>query len=176
MRDAANAYARRAFTLCNTPCACTETDAHTLCIPTRVYTVIPTCEQREHRSSGVWRGGSHLSCSGILPQRGYRGAPAAGSVPLSAIRVGAATRHTPLPRLFLRPTFGEQLLSAQWRELFGGLCGFCWRFGGDVLPAGHSRNLRCCGFLSGGRPVFNNGVFPVYAHFCGVTVGVTGFP
>ena len=31
MRDAANAYARRAFT----PCACTETDAHTLCIPTR---------------------------------------------------------------------------------------------------------------------------------------------
>ena len=35
MRDAANAYARRAFTPCNTPCACTETDAHTLCIPTR---------------------------------------------------------------------------------------------------------------------------------------------
>ena len=102
--------------------------------------------------------------------------PAAGSVPLSAIRVGTATGHTPLPRLFLRPTFGEQLLSAQWRELFGGLCGFCWRFGGDVLPAGHSRNLRCCGFFSGGRPVFNNGVFPVYAHFCGVTVGVTGFP
>ena len=35
MRDAANAYARRAFTPCNTPCACTETDAHTLRIPTR---------------------------------------------------------------------------------------------------------------------------------------------
>ena len=35
MRDAANAYARRAFTPCYTPCACTETDAHTLCIPTR---------------------------------------------------------------------------------------------------------------------------------------------
>lgn len=33
MRDAANAYARRAFTPCNTPCACTETDAHTLRIP-----------------------------------------------------------------------------------------------------------------------------------------------
>ena len=30
MRDAANAYARRAFTPCYTPCACTETDAHTL--------------------------------------------------------------------------------------------------------------------------------------------------
>ena len=124
---------------------------------------------------GGWRGGSHLSCSGILPQRGYRGAPAAGSVSLSAIRVGAATRHKPPPIVFEANIRGA-VLSAQWRELFGGLCGFCWRFGGDVLPAGHSRNLRCCGFFSGGRPVFNNGVFPVYAHFCGVTVGVTGFP
>ncbi|MDO4885027.1 MAG: hypothetical protein Q3991_08780 [Rothia sp. (in: high G+C Gram-positive bacteria)] len=35
MRDAANAHARRAITPCKPPCACTETDMHTLCIPTR---------------------------------------------------------------------------------------------------------------------------------------------
>ena len=35
MRDAANAYARRAFTPCNAPCECTEPDAHALCSTTR---------------------------------------------------------------------------------------------------------------------------------------------